>query len=36
MDTSIVIYRKDRTGRKDCFGLFPELPSDEFGRYRTC
>jgi hypothetical protein len=32
MDTTIVIFRKDRTGWKDCFALFPELPSNEFGR----
>ena len=36
MDTTIIIFRKDRTGWRDCFALFPELPSDEFGRYRTC
>ena len=35
MNEVIVIFRKDRTGWKDCFALFPELPSDEFGRYCT-
>jgi len=32
---TIVIFRKDRTGWKDCFALFPELPSDEHGRLCT-
>ena len=25
---TIVIFRKDRDGFKDCFALFPELPAD--------
>jgi hypothetical protein len=36
MDTTIVIFRRDRTGWKDCFALFPELPADNFGHYCTC
>jgi hypothetical protein len=32
---TIVIFRKDRTGWKDCFALFPELPSDEYGNLCT-
>ncbi len=32
---TVVIFRKDRTGWKDCLALFPELPADEFGRYCT-
>ena len=35
MDT-IVIFRKDRDGWKDCFALFPELPADVFGNFCTC
>ena len=35
MSETIVIFRKDRTGWKDCFALFPELPSDEFGNLCT-
>ena len=35
MSETIVIFRKDRTGWKDCFALFPELPSDEQGIYCT-
>ena len=35
MSETVVIFRKDRTGWKDCFALFPELPSDEFGRLCT-
>ncbi len=35
MNEVVVIFRKDRTGWKDCFALFPELPSDEFGCYCT-
>jgi len=31
MGTTVVIFRKDRTGWKDCFALFPELPSDLYG-----
>ena len=33
--TTTVIFRKDRTGWKDCFALFPELPADNYGRYCT-
>lgn len=36
MESVVVIFRKDRTGWKDCFALFPELPADEYGRYATC
>jgi hypothetical protein len=32
---TIVIFRKDRTGWKEPFALFPELPSDEYGFYCT-
>ena len=35
MSETVVVFRRDRTGRKDCFALFPEMPSDEFGRYCT-
>jgi hypothetical protein len=28
---TVVIFRKDRTGWKDCFALFPELPGDDRG-----
>jgi len=35
MNETVVIFRKDRTGWKECFALFPGLPSDEFGRYCT-
>src|SRR5208283_3820239 len=35
MSETVVIFRKDRTGWRDCFALFPELPSDEFGRLCT-
>jgi hypothetical protein len=35
MDQVAVIFRKDRTGWKDCFALFPELPADDFGHYCT-
>jgi hypothetical protein len=31
MSETIVVFRKDRTGWKDCFALFPELPSDDQG-----
>ena len=31
MNQEIVIFRKDRTGWKDCFALFPELPADNYG-----
>ena len=34
-DTTIVIFRKDRTGHKEPFALFPELPSDNYGHYCT-
>ena len=27
-NTTIVIFRKVRTGHEDCFALFPELPAD--------
>jgi hypothetical protein len=30
-----VVFRKDRTGWKDCFALFPELPADDHGRLCT-
>ena len=33
MSHTIVIFRKDRTGWKDCFALFPELPADNYGNY---
>src|SRR5208283_1899431 len=32
---TIVVFRKDRTGWKDCFALFPELPADVDGRCCT-
>jgi hypothetical protein len=35
MSETVVVFRKDRTGWKDCFALFPELPSDEFGSLCT-
>jgi hypothetical protein len=35
MNETIVVFRKDRTGWRDCFALFPELPADNFGRYCT-
>jgi hypothetical protein len=35
VNETIVVFRKNRTGWKECFALFPELPSDEFGRYCT-
>jgi hypothetical protein len=35
MSETVVIFRKDRTGWKDCFALFPELPADEFGNLCT-
>ncbi len=35
MSETIVIFRKDRTGWKDPFALFPELPADEFGNLCT-
>ncbi len=30
---TIVIFRKDRDGFRDCFALFPEHPADNQGRY---
>ena len=35
METTAVIFRKDRDGAKDCFALFPELPSDVHGYFCT-
>jgi hypothetical protein len=35
MNIVVVIFRKDRTGWKDCFALFPELPSDAYGQFCT-
>ena len=35
MSETIVIFRKDRTGWKDRFALFPELPSDNYGHLCT-
>jgi len=35
MSETVVIFRNDRTVWKDCFALFPELPSDEFGNFCT-
>jgi hypothetical protein len=35
MSETVVIFRRDRTGWKDCFAVFPELPSDEFGNLCT-
>ena len=35
MSETIVVFRRDRTGWKDTFALFPELPSDEFGNFCT-
>ena len=35
MNEVVVIFRKDRTGWKDCFALFPELPADNYGHYCT-
>jgi len=32
-NTTVVIFRKDRTGWKDCFALFPEVPADTYGHY---
>jgi hypothetical protein len=32
-NTTVVIFRKDRTGWKDCFALLPELPADNHGQY---
>ena len=36
MSNVTVIFRKDKDGAKDCFALFPELPSDLYGRFCTC
>jgi len=33
---TIVIFRRDRDGHKDCFALFPELPADNQGRFCSC
>jgi hypothetical protein len=35
MNKDIVIFRKDKDGAKDCFALFPELPSDIHGHFAT-
>jgi hypothetical protein len=35
MSETVVIFRRDRTGWKDCFALFPELPADQFGNLCT-
>ena len=35
MSETVVIFRRDRTGWKEPFALFPELPSDEYGIYCT-
>ena len=35
MSETVVIFRKDRSGWKDCFALFPELPADEWGNFCT-
>ena len=35
MSEIVVIFRRDRTGWKDCFALFPELPSDNRGIFCT-
>jgi hypothetical protein len=32
-NTTVVIFRKDRTGWRDCFALFPELPADNYGHF---
>jgi len=34
-NATVVIFRKDRTGHKDCFALFPECPADVDGLYCT-
>ena len=33
MSETIVIFRKDRTGWREPFALFPELPADQLGIY---
>ena len=35
MNQIAVIFRRDRTGRRDCFALFPELPGDDRGFFCT-
>ena len=35
MSETIVVFRKDRTGWKDTFALFPELPADDWGNLCT-
>ena len=35
MSKVTVIFRKDKDGAKDCFALFPELPTDIHGRFAT-
>lgn len=35
MSNDIVIFRKDRDGARDCFALFPEIPSDLYGQFCT-
>ena len=32
---TVVIFRRDRTGHKECFALFPELPADAAGNSCT-
>ena len=34
-EETIVIFRKDRTGWKEPFALFPELPADQHGFHCT-
>lgn len=34
-NTTIVIFRKERAGRRECFALFPELPADTAGNSCT-
>ena len=34
MESTVVIFRVDRDGI--VFALFPELPSDNYGKYCTC
>jgi hypothetical protein len=36
VNRTIVIFRKDRDGHKDCFALFPELPADNHGFFCSC
>jgi hypothetical protein len=35
MTETVVVFRKDRTGWKEPFALFPELPSDNYGQFCT-